>query len=97
MQLSRKQTFTGWVNHQLSRKKYPPIADVRKDLIDGVNLIRLVEALWNQKFPKYNKEPSTIHHKIENVGLAIDVMKERQGKKFQITPEGKKKKKPARI
>jgi len=80
------KTFTAWTNHQLNRRKFAQINDVRKDLMDGVNLVHLVEVLF-EKIPKYNKEPNSIHQKIENVGLALDVLKKHQGPKLQITPE----------
>jgi hypothetical protein len=72
------------------------LQDVRKDFQDGVNLVHLVEVLYDEKITKFNKEPSSIHHRIENVGLALDVLKKHQGQKMQITPEGRSPKRRSR-
>jgi hypothetical protein len=71
------KTFTAWVNHQLERKKSPTISDLVVDFKDGVNLIHLLEAIFGKPIgKKYNPQPSNDNHRIDNVALAIDFMKQ---------------------
>lgn len=65
-----------WTNHQLVKKGYNRINDVTIDFQDGVNLIYLVEALFDIKIEKnYHKSPTQANHKIENVALAFEILK----------------------
>jgi len=70
------KTFGAWVNSRLTKAKYDPIQDLNQDLRNGIALIHLAEALCGTKTDKkINTNPTTEIHKIENVAIAIEMLK----------------------
>lgn len=83
-----EKTFGAWANHQLSRKGYQKIEELTTDLRDGVKLIHLMEAIYDKKLDKkYNATPKTEIDKIENVALALELLKEHDST-LQINSKG---------
>lgn len=73
------KTFGNWVNHVLAKSKYPKLKDLTTDLKDGVHLIHLLEALYHTKVDKkYHNNPSTEIHQIENVAIALELLKQHE-------------------
>jgi hypothetical protein len=70
------KTFGCWASSILKKSGHPPIEDVTTDLKDGVNLIYLVEALFEVDLgKKFQAKPTTEIHKNENVTLALEFLK----------------------
>ena len=53
----------------------PKVTDLSEDLQDGILLIRLLENLTKKKIRGYTKNPKMPAHKLDNLELAIDFMK----------------------
>jgi len=73
----QKNSFTNWVNDRLKAGKQgaPKILDLSTDLSDGLMLIRLLENLTKKKIKGYTKNPKMPAHKLDNLDLAINFMK----------------------
>ena len=55
----QKKTFTKWFNSKLQLGGYKPLADLFEDLIDGTNLIHLLEVIGNESLGKFYKIPNS--------------------------------------
>jgi len=70
------RAFTGWANHVLKQQEKPVhIEDLRKDLKNGLILINLVELLSEKKISGYIKDPKIALHEINNLNLALQLIK----------------------
>ena len=72
----QKNTFTNWVNEQL-KSESEKVDDIKFDFIDGVKLVKLVNALQqpNSKvFRRYFKKPINQHQALENITLALNAI-----------------------
>lgn len=68
----QKKTFTKWMNNHLRKNGKPLIEDAQKDFDDGVNLMNLINALYETPMPKkYRKECKMRMHQIDNINLAL--------------------------
>jgi hypothetical protein len=75
LNLLQKATFANWVSERLkSDGGKIKVIDLIDDLKDGTVLIRLVETLTGKKIKGYNKEPTMIAHKLDNLELAFKLM-----------------------
>jgi actinin alpha len=74
----QKRTFTKWCNNHLTRRHGPEseIKDVQKDLKNGVLLMRLINALYELPIPKHNKAPKMRPHLLDNLSIALAMVKE---------------------
>jgi len=63
------------------------ITDLKTDLRDGLMLINLLEVISGKKLPKYNKHPRIAFQKLENLGIALNFIKEEGIKLVNISPE----------
>jgi hypothetical protein len=76
--LIQKNTFTNWINEQI-KSENEKINDIKRDLADGVKLIKLVNALQqpNSKVSKrFFKKPINQHQSLENMTLALNAITE---------------------
>ena len=75
----QRTTFTNWANDRLSSSKPnysgPVIADIQRDLHDGVVLVMLLENLSGKRIRGLVKNPQIAAQKIANLHLAFDFMK----------------------
>ena len=70
-----KQAFTHWVNSYMPDDR--KVTSLQADFNDGIRLITLLEALTGKKLKKkYNKNPKSRVHFIENCHLALMLLKE---------------------
>ncbi|KAK6474392.1 microtubule-actin cross-linking factor 1-like [Huso huso] len=77
----QKKTFTKWVNkHLIKVRKH--ITDLYEDLRDGHNLISLLEVLSGVTLPR--EKGRMRFHRLQNVQIALDFLKQRQGKLVNI-------------
>lgn len=70
----QQNTFTRWCNEHLKfvNKR---IADLQKDLSDGLRLIGLLEVLSQKKmYRKYHCRPNFRQMKLENVSVALEFL-----------------------
>ena len=75
----QKNTFTNWINEQLKNEREAPLTDLKFDFLDGVKLVKLVDALQkpNSKVSKrYFKNPINQHQSLENITLALNAITE---------------------
>ena len=76
----QKNTFTNWINEQLKHDfDAAPISDLKFDFLDGVKLVKLVDALQkpNSKVSRrYFKNPINQHQNLENITLALNAITE---------------------
>jgi hypothetical protein len=76
----QKNTFTNWINEQLKHDyDAAPITDLKFDFLDGVKLVKLVDALQkpNSKVSRrYFKNPINQHQNLENITLALNAITE---------------------
>lgn len=72
----QKKTFTKWMNNHLRKKGHPAIENVKDDFEDGINLMRLVNALYDKPMPKYNPAPKMRPHKLDNLVKALDMVEQ---------------------
>uniref|UniRef100_UPI00358E3334 epiplakin n=1 Tax=Myxine glutinosa TaxID=7769 RepID=UPI00358E3334 len=77
----QKKTFTKWVNSHLSKTRRQ-VNDLYEDLRDGHNLISLLEVLSGEKLPR--ERGSMLVHKMQNVKIALDFLKDRKIKLVNI-------------
>lgn len=70
----QKKTFTKWLNNHLSRKNFPTLNVLEEEFTDGINLMHIVNALYNVPIPKYKKDPKLTAHKIDNINLALEMV-----------------------
>lgn len=76
----QKKTFTRWCNEHLKKQGPDHIIDeIGNDFSDGLCLILLLEALSQKKVGKYNKKPRVHAQKMENLTLALDFIKKKEG------------------
>uniref|UniRef100_A0A7S3G709 Uncharacterized protein n=1 Tax=Palpitomonas bilix TaxID=652834 RepID=A0A7S3G709_9EUKA len=68
------KTFTKWVNSHL-QKRDMEIENLQEDFKDGVKLINLLEVISDQKLGPYMKVCKHEMHKIQNVSLAVNFVK----------------------
>ncbi|KAI8636991.1 actinin-like protein [Parasitella parasitica] len=73
----QKKTFTKWVNNKLDLTNIPNIVHLNQDLADGVRLIQLLEIIGGESLKPFNKNPTMIFQKMENVNKALDFIKSR--------------------
>ncbi|GAM23905.1 hypothetical protein SAMD00019534_070790, partial [Acytostelium subglobosum LB1] len=70
-EIVQEKAFTAWVNSVLD-KRGDKIADVSKDLSDGVKLIFFLEMISGKKLgKKFDLDPKARIHMIQNLALAI--------------------------
>ena len=70
----QERTFTNWFNDRLRghlKVAKKQVANLQTDLKDGVLLIDLLEKLTVKTVGRYNKNPNTKMHCIENLGNAL--------------------------
>eukprot|EP01087_Luapelamoeba_hula_P002088 TRINITY_DN11848_c0_g1_i1.p1 TRINITY_DN11848_c0_g1~~TRINITY_DN11848_c0_g1_i1.p1 ORF type:complete len:244 (-),score=35.12 TRINITY_DN11848_c0_g1_i1:2-733(-) len=73
---AQDQTFTRWVNHELSKSSFTrPIASVTDLGTDGEVLVNLVRLLTGQPFGRYNRAPKLRIQKLENAMIALRTLK----------------------
>jgi len=82
----KKKTFTKWMNSHLRKKGYPAIVDAQEDFETGVNLMYLINSLYNIGLPKFNKDPKMRPHKLDNISLAISMVEKAQVKTNFLKP-----------
>ncbi|KAF2841445.1 alpha-actinin-2 [Patellaria atrata CBS 101060] len=80
----QQKTFTKWLNSKLKIRDVE-IADLVKDLSDGVILIHLLEILSNESLGRYAAKPKLRVQRFENVNKALDFIK---GRSIQLTNIG---------
>uniref|UniRef100_A0A672FPE1 Calponin-homology (CH) domain-containing protein n=1 Tax=Salarias fasciatus TaxID=181472 RepID=A0A672FPE1_SALFA len=70
----QQNTFTRWCNEHL-KVLNKRIADLQKDLSDGLKLIGLLEVLSQKKmYRKYHSRPNFRQMKLENVSVALEFL-----------------------
>lgn len=70
----QQNTFTRWCNEHLKGVN-KQIADLQKDLSDGLKLIALLEVLSQKKmYRKYHCRPNFRQMKLENVSVALEFL-----------------------
>ncbi|EGG24723.1 actin bundling protein [Cavenderia fasciculata] len=75
-EIVQEKAFTAWVNSVLDRRG-EKIADVAKDLSDGVKLIFFLELVSAKKFnKKFDYEPKARINMIQNIALALKFLDE---------------------
>lgn len=67
----QSKCFTRWCNVHLKDRGYH-IDDLRKDFVNGINLIQLMEILSGKSVGRYNKHPRVPMQTMENCSIAID-------------------------
>jgi len=82
----QEKAFTRWIS-ELLKEDGMHIDDMFKDLKDGLVLIHLVEKLQGESVGKYSKTPHVPYAKLENVGIALNFLKEKGIKTVNIGPE----------
>ena len=75
------QTFTKWCNNHLRRRFGPegPILDVDKvneQFEDGINVFKLIHALYGNTIPKHNANPKMRPHMLDNLTLALKMIED---------------------
>lgn len=78
--LIQKKTFTKWMNGHLKKKGFPEIGDAQMEFDTGVNLINLVNALYELPIPRHNKAPKMRAHRLDNAELALKMLADAQVK-----------------
>ncbi|KAK3742168.1 hypothetical protein RRG08_019829 [Elysia crispata] len=73
--LDQNKTFSRWINYQLRGVKDKKVEDLAKDLSDGVILMLLLEVLTKRPTRRFNKRAVLPNQKMENVFLALDIVK----------------------
>ena len=72
----QSDTFRNWVNENLKdAEDVTPVETFEEDFQDGTRLVALVETLQKRKL-RHNKRPTTQHHELENITIALDAIKE---------------------
>ena len=66
----QQNTYTRWINVKLNPLNMR-VDDLQMDLMNGLNLIALVEVLSGKKLPKYNKKPNFRSQKLENISIVF--------------------------
>jgi len=73
----QQKTFTKCMNNHLRKKGYSEVKSAQDDFEDGIKLMELINALYDTKIPaKYNKAPKMRPHKLDNLGLAFNMLEE---------------------
>lgn len=67
-------------NNHLQKKGYPPIVDAALDFESGIKLMQLVSALYDLPMPKHNANPKMRPHKLDNIALALAMVRETRHK-----------------
>jgi len=80
------KTFTKWTNMHLA-KCGSKIDEVSTGFQDGVNLIKLLEVISDEKIPRYNKNPKLTLQKIENLNTALKFIADHDVKLASIGSE----------
>jgi len=70
-----KKTFTAWSNTWLQKRQLH-IDDIGIDYSDGVLLINLLELTFGTSIGRYNLQPKTPIHKLDNISLAFNFLKQ---------------------
>ncbi|KAI8328265.1 calponin homology domain-containing protein [Chlamydoabsidia padenii] len=73
----QQKTFTKWLNNKLDVKGVPHIQNLTEDLASGVTLIQLLEIIGDVSVGRYNRNPQMRIQFVENVNLALEVIKQR--------------------
>jgi len=84
--LIQKKTFTKWSNSHLRKKGYPALNDAQEDFETGLQLMYLINSLYNIPMPKYNKDPKMRPHKLDNISLALSMVEKAQIKTNFLKP-----------
>ena len=80
----QQNTFTRWCNEHLKCVS-KRIADLQKDLSDGLRLIGLLEVLSQKKmYRKYHCRPNFRQMKLENVSVALEFLERERIKLVSI-------------
>jgi hypothetical protein len=79
----QKNTFTNWVNEQLSTKNLCA-EDIQTDFCDGVKLVALVESLQHKSLGRIVKEPRNPHQQLGNVSVALKALEDDKIKLINI-------------
>lgn len=69
----QKKTFTKWLNNHMKKKGFDPFTDVTTEFDTGINLMRVVNALYDLPIPKHNKNPKMRPQKADNLVVALDM------------------------
>ncbi|XP_023932971.1 dixin-like isoform X2 [Lingula anatina] len=73
------QAYIAWVNSQLKKKPNTRIVeDLRRDMVDGVALVQLVEIVAGEKLAGVNYEPANPHDMKENIERVLQFMAARR-------------------
>lgn len=74
----QKKTFTKWTNNHLRKKGHPTldIASPETQFDDGTNLMHVVNALYGNDIPKYNKNAKLRPQKLDNINLALKMVED---------------------
>jgi len=76
----QQKTFTKWMNTHLRKRGYGAINDAEVDFDTGINLINLLNALYQIPLPKYSKDPKMRAHKLDNISQALSMLEKAQVK-----------------
>jgi actinin alpha len=70
------KTFTKWCNNHLVKKhgSEAAITNLPNDFETGIKLMQLLNALYGNALPKYNKAPKMRPHKLDNIELAFQML-----------------------
>ncbi|XP_066902142.1 protein sickie isoform X3 [Halyomorpha halys] len=67
------QIYTDWGNHYLEKARSKRlISDLQADLVDGVLLADLIEAVTNQKVPDVQRKPKTASQMVDNIRACLN-------------------------
>jgi Ca2+-binding EF-hand superfamily protein len=66
------------MNSHLRKKGYPAINDAQEDFENGINLMNLINSLYDIPIPKHNKDPKMRPHKLDNITLALGMIDKAQ-------------------
>lgn len=70
---TQKKTFTRWTNSHL-KKKSAHIDDIDDGFSDGLNLMILINVLYDVPIPRFNKNAKMRAHLLDNVSLAVNMV-----------------------
>eukprot|EP01117_Protostelium_nocturnum_P003335 TRINITY_DN1430_c0_g1_i1.p1 TRINITY_DN1430_c0_g1~~TRINITY_DN1430_c0_g1_i1.p1 ORF type:complete len:1795 (-),score=714.68 TRINITY_DN1430_c0_g1_i1:199-5583(-) len=82
----QSNTFKNWVNIRMTPLGVQ-VGDLRTDLCNGVNLIKLIEVLSGKKGPKYGAAPKMRSQIMDNVSIALNFLKAQGLKLVNVGPE----------
>lgn len=72
--LIQEKVFSRWISNQIRDVSKNSITDIRKDLLNGVNLIQLATNLTKKKVSqKWSNQPKHNTDMIQNCDIAFDM------------------------